>query len=292
MRTLYGFLALALVFVLSACGGGGGSFGSSALLQGRVVLVGTGQPPNPAATVIVGSQSVRTSTQEGAFQIRVPVNATQLLVRTPGLPDFTFNLPPLQAGQTVDLGDLYVGAQTISVQGRIVDALTQQPVGEATVKLLGQRALSNASTGRFTLNGVAYDPQGVLDPEGEVQKDGYISRRFLADAPVVDGVMDVGDLLILRQTDDNPPGQPGNVRGVVQVPLSDAVGVRIDIYSPPSASVPSESVILSQANGAFQLWLLPGEYRLVFTKGTRTAERTVSVSSLTQQIDLGTVVLQ
>jgi len=56
--------------------------------------------------------------------------------------------------------------------------------------------------------------------------------------------------------------------------------------------VPSESVILSQANGAFQLWLLPGEYRLVFTKGTRTAERTVSVSSLTQQIDLGTVVLQ
>lgn len=292
MRTLYGFLALVLVFALSACGGGGGSFGSSALLQGRVVLVGTGLPPNPAATVIVGAQSVRTSDQEGAFQIRVPVNATQLIVRAPGLPEFTFNLPPLQAGQTVDLGDLYVGAQTISVQGRIVDALTQQPVGEATVNLLGQRTLSNASTGRFTLNGVAYDPQGVLDPEGEVQKDGYIPRRFLADAPVIDGVMDVGDLLLLQQTDDNPPGQPGNVRGVVQVPLSDAVGVRIDIYSPSDASAPNESVILSQPNGAFQLWLLPGEYRLVFTKDTRTAERTVSVSSLTQQIDLGTVTLQ
>jgi len=292
MRILYGFLALALVIVLSACGGGGGSFGASALLQGRVVLVGTGQPPNPAATVLVGSQSVRTSTQEGSFQIRVPVNATQLIVRTPGLPDFTFNLPPLQAGQTVDLGDLYVGTQSISVQGRIVDALTQQPVGEATITLLGQRAFSNASTGRFTLNGVAYDPQGVLDPEGEVQKDGYIPRRFLADAPVIDGVMDVGDLLVLQQTDDNPPGQPGNVRGAVQVPLSDAVGVRIDIYSPPNATAPNESVVLSQPSGAFQLWLLPGEYRLVFTKNTRTAERTVSVSSLTQQIDLGTVVLQ
>ncbi|GIV06729.1 MAG: hypothetical protein KatS3mg016_2304 [Fimbriimonadales bacterium] len=292
MRTLYGFLALALVIVLSACGGGGGSFGASALLQGRVVLVGTGQPPNPAATVIVGSQSVQTSAQEGSFQIRVPVNATQLIVRTPGLPDFTFNLPPLQAGQTVDLGDLYVGTQSISVQGRIVDALTQQPVGEATVTLLGQRAFSNASTGRFTLNGVAYDPEGVLDPEGEVQKDGYIPRRFLADAPVIDGVMDVGDLLVLQQTDDNPPGQPGNVRGVVQVPLSDAVGVRIDIYSPPDAATPNESVVLSQPSGVFQLWLLPGEYRLVFTKNTRTAERTVSVSSLTQQIDLGTVVLQ
>ncbi|MCX7925566.1 MAG: hypothetical protein N2554_07130 [Fimbriimonadales bacterium] len=288
---LYSLLTLLIVFGLSACGGGGG-FGPSTLLQGRVVLVSTGQPPNPAATVIVGSQRVQTSTQEGAFQLRVPPTSTQLIVRTPGLPDFTFNLPPLQAGQTVDLGDLYVGSQTISVQGRIIDALTQQPVGDATVILLGQRALSNAATGRFTLNGVAYDPQGVLDPEGEVQKDGYIPRRFLADAPVIDGVMDVGDLLILKQTDDNPPGQPGNVRGVAQVPGSDAVGVRIDIYSPPNAAFPNESVILSQANGAFQLWLLPAQYRLVFTKGTRTAERTVTVTSLTQEIDLGTVQLQ
>jgi hypothetical protein len=227
----------ALTALLTGCGGGGGFFGPSALLQGRVVLVGTGQPPNPPATVIVGGQSVRTSTQEGAFQLRVPTTATQLTVRTQGLPDFTFTLPPLQAGQTVDLGDLYVGARTIAVQGRIVDALTQQPVGEATVSLLGQRAQSNPTTGRFTLNGIAYDPEGVLDPEGEVRKTGYLPRRFLADQPVIDGVMEVGDLLLLPETDDNPPGQPGNVRGVVQVPASDAVGVRIDVYTPPDALI-------------------------------------------------------
>ncbi|MFN3689623.1 MAG: hypothetical protein ACK4UU_01710, partial [Fimbriimonadales bacterium] len=279
MRILYSLLTLLVVLGLSACGGGG-AFGPSALVQGRVVLVSTGQPPNPPATVIVGNQRVQTSTQEGAFQLRVPLDATQLLVRTPGLPDFTFNLPPLQAGQTVDLGDLYVGSQTISVQGRIVDALTQEPVGDAVIALLGQRTLSNPATGRFTLNGVAYDPEGVLDPEGEVQKEGYIPRRFVADAPVIDGVMEVGDLLILRQTDDDPPGLPGNVRGVVRVPASDAVGVRIDIYSPPDASIPNESVVLSRADGVFQLWLLPAQYRLVFTKGSRTAERTVSVSSL------------
>jgi hypothetical protein len=257
-----------------------------------VVLVGTGQPPNPPATVIVGGQSVRTSTQEGAFQLRVPPTATQLIVRTPGLPDFTFNLPPLQAGQTVDLGDLYVGRQTIAVQGRIVDALTQQPVGEATITLLGQRAQSNPTTGRFTLNGVAYDPEGVLDPEGEVRKTGYLPRRFLADQPVIDGVMEIGDLLLLPETDDNPPGQPGNVRGVVQVPLDTPVGARIDVYTPPDAPIANESVILSQPSGAFQLWLLPGNYRLVFTKGTRTATLTITVTSLTQEIDLGTVVLQ
>jgi hypothetical protein len=282
----------ALTALLTGCGGGGGFFGPSALLQGRVVLVGTGQPPNPPATVIVGGQSVRTSTQEGAFQLRVPTTATQLTVRTQGLPDFTFTLPPLQAGQTVDLGDLYVGARTIAVQGRIVDALTQQPVGEATVSLLGQRAQSNPTTGRFTLNGIAYDPDGVLDPEGEVRKTGYFPRRFLADQPVIDGVMEIGDLLLLPETDDNPPGQPGNVRGVVQVPASDAVGVRIDVYTPPDALIANESVILSQPSGAFRLWLLPGNYRLVFTKGARTATRTITVTSLTQEIDLGTVVLQ
>jgi hypothetical protein len=282
----------ALTALLTGCGGGGGFFGPSALLQGRVVLVGTGQPPNPPATVIVGGQSVRTSTQEGAFQLRVPTTATQLTVRTQGLPDFTFTLPPLQAGQTVDLGDLYVGARTIAVQGRIVDALTQQPVGEATVSLLGQRAQSNPTTGRFTLNGVAYDPEGVLDPEGEVRKTGYLPRRFLADQPVIDGVMEVGDLLLLPETDDNPPGQPGNVRGVVQVPLDTPVGARIDVYTPPDAPIANESVILSQPSGAFRLWLLPGNYRLVFTKGARTATRTITVTSLTQEIDLGTVVLQ
>jgi hypothetical protein len=280
-----------LTALLAGCGGGGGFFGPSALLQGRVVLVSTGQPPDPPATIIVGRQSVRTSTQEGAFQLRVPTTATQLIVRLRELPDFIFPLPPLQAGQTVDLGDLYVGRQTIAVQGRIVDALTQQPVGEATVSLLGQRAQSNPTTGRFTLNGVAYDPD-TLDPEGEVRKAGYLPRRFLADQPVINGVMDVGDLPLLPETDDNPPGQPGNVRGVVQVPLDTPVNTRIDVYTPPDALIAEESVVLSQQSGAFRLWLLPGEYRLVFTKGTRTTTRTITVTSLTQEIDLGTVVLQ
>jgi hypothetical protein len=125
-----------------------------------------------------------------------------------------------------------------------------------------------------------------------VRKTGYLPRRFLADQPVIDGVMEIGDLLLLPETDDNPPGQPGNVRGVVQVPLDTPVGARIDVYTPPDAPIANESVILSQPSGAFRLWLLPGNYRLVFTKGARTATLTITVTSLTQEIDLGTVVLQ
>lgn len=291
---IYGLLlvGLLLLITLSACGGGGGGFGGGAVLQGRVVLVATGNPPNPSATVEAGGRSTQTNTQEGTFQLSVSVNTTQLIVRTPGLPQFTFRLPVLQAGQTYDLGDLYVGPQTVSVQGSVVNALTQEPVGEAEVTLLGQRAFTNPINGRFTLNDVAYDPEGILDPEGEIRRTGFIPRRFLVDQPAVGGVIDLGEIPILPETDENPPAGPGNVQGVVIVPADTPVGVRVDIYSPPDASVPNESVILAQPNGQFRLWLLPGNYRLVFVKGTRTATRTVTVTSLETPINLGQITLQ
>ncbi len=282
-----------LMLLLSACGGGGGGgFGGGAVLKGRVVLVGTGNPPNPRATVEAGGRSTQTDTQEGTFQLSVTVGTTQLIVRAPGLPQFTFRLPVLQSGQTYDLGDLYVGPQTVSVQGRILNALTQDSVGDAEVTLLGQRAFTNPTNGRFTLNDVAYDPEGILDPEGEVNRTGFIPRRFLVDQPVVSGVIELGDILLLPETDENPPAGPGNVQGVVIVPADSPVGVRVDIYSPPSATIPTESAFVTQSNGQFRLWLLPGDYRLVFVKGSRSATRTVSVSNLQTTVNLGQITLQ
>ncbi len=293
MRYFSGLLLTGLlIFLLSACGGGGGGFGGGAVLQGRVVLVGTGNPPNPQATVEAGGRSTRTDLQEGTFQLAVPIGTTQLIVRAPGLPQFTFRLPILQADQTVDLGDLYIGPETVSVQGRIINALTQEPVGDAEVILLGQRAFTNPVNGRFTLNDVAYDPEGILDPEGEVRRTGFIPRRFLVDQPVISGVIDLGDIPLLPETDENPPAGPGNVQGIVIVPADTPIGVRIDIYNPPSAQFPQESVIVNQSNGQFRLWLLPGDYRLVFVKGTRSATRNVSVSDLQTPINLGQITLQ
>lgn len=293
MRALYGLLLVGLAILISGCGGGGGVLsGPTALIQGRVLLASTEQPPNPPATVRAGGQTAQTDTQTGTFRLRVPVSTTQIVVSAPGTREFTFNLPPLAENQTVDLGDLYIGAQAISVQGRVVDALTQQPVGNALVTLRGQRTRSNAFTGRFTLDNVAYDPGGFVEPEGEIQKEGYITRRFVADQPIIDGVMELGDIPLQVITSDTPPEQPGNVRGVVQVPLDDPVGTRIDIFTPPTAEFPRESVFVQQSDGRFRLWLLPGEYRLRFVKGNRTAERTLTVTSLSTPIDLGTIVLQ
>jgi hypothetical protein len=281
-----------LTLLLDGCGGGGG-LGPVAILQGRVVLVGTGGPPNPAATVEAGGVRTTTDRQEGTFHLAVPPSATQLTISAQGVQPFTYALPPLQAGQTYDLGELYIGPQTVVVRGRIVDAITQNPVENAIIRLLSRTARSD-SNGRFTLEEVAYNPNGVLDPEGTVQRTGYMQRRFFVETPPIDGEIELGDIPIQPETDENPPNEPGNVRGVVEVPFEPVVGTRIDIFWSPNASFPDESVIITREDGKFRLWLLPGNYKLRFTSvgGNRHAERTITVTSLTTVIDLGTVRLE
>jgi hypothetical protein len=293
MRRYYPLWLSWLILLLNGCGGGGGGLGPVAVLQGRVVLVGTGGPPNPVATVEVGSLRTTTDTQEGTFRLAVPPSATQLTIRAEGMKTFTYTLPPLQAGQTYDLGELYIGPQTVVVRGRIVDAITQNPVENAIIRLLSRTARSD-SNGRFTLEEVAYDPNGVLDPEGTVQRTGYLQRRFLVEQPPIDSEIELGDIPIQPETDENPPSEPGNVRGVVEVPSGTAEGTRIDIYSPPDEQFPSETVFIMRQSGEFRLWLLPGEYRLEFRSvgNIYRAERRLTVTSLTTVIDLGKVRLE
>jgi hypothetical protein len=285
-----------LILLLNGCGGGGGGgggLGAVAVLQGRVVLVGTGGPPNPAASVEVDDRRTTTDPQEGTFHLAVPPSATRLTVRAKDMPAFTFALPPLQAGQTYDLGELYIGPRTVVVRGRVVDAITQNPVENAIVSLLGRTTRSD-SNGRFTLEAVAYDPNGMWDPEGTIQRTGYLQRRFPVDQPPdTNGEIELGDIPILPETDENPPNEPGNVYGVVEVSSGPVVGTRIDIFSPPDAQFPIESVIIWRESGEFRLWLLPGTYKLKFTSpGGKRAELTFTVTSLTTPRNLGTVRLE
>lgn len=286
-RIFWLWLAL-FAWLFTGCGGGGG-FGG-VVIQGRVALVGTGNPPNPPATVRAGGASTQTNLQEGTFTLRVPPDTTRLTVEAPSYPPYVFNLPPLRTDQVNDLGVLYVGPEKVAVQGRIVNALDQQPVGGATVSLLGQRTTSNETDGKFTLNEVPFDREGVLDAEGQVEKTGFVPQRFLVDMAPIDGVIQLGDIIIAPESEENPPNAPGNVRGIVRVTGdSNPIGTLILIYSPPTAEFPIETEVVSQSSGAFALWLLPEQYRLVFSKSGRQAERTITVVNLNTPIDLGTV---
>lgn len=289
-KRIFWLLCALWVWLLTGCGGGGG-FGG-VVIQGRVALVGTGNPPNPPAIVRAAGATTQTDPQEGSFTLRVPPNTNQLTVEAPGYPTFTFTLPSLRTDQVNDLGVIYVGPQKVAVQGRIIHALEQSPVGGATVSLLGQRTSSNETDGKFTLNDVPFDPAGVLDPEGLVEKVGFVPQRFLVDVPPIDGIIQLGDIAIAPQSDDNPPNVPGNVRGTVQIAGENPIGTLVIIYSPPDAETPRETEVINNPSGQFALWLLPGQYRLVFSKTGRQAVRTVTVVNLNTPIDLGTVVLE
>lgn len=289
------------VLLIVGCGGGGGGFGAAAILKGTIVLVGTGTRPDPPARVSSNGATTTTSTADGTFTLNVIPNATTISVEATGFPVFEFRLPALESGRTYELGELYIGPQQVIVRARVLDALTGEPVREATVTLQGDRT-STDTEGRFIFNKVAYDPDGAFDPEGLVSKSGgtraYIPQPFVVDQPPISGEISLPDILLAPESSPNPPGQPQNVSGQVQLPVTETpIGTRIDIYTPPAATVPTRSVFVSQANGQFGLWLPAGTHRLEFVKtrpGTTslTASRTTTLSSASQQVNLGVVELR
>lgn len=295
------FPVILVLLIIGCGGGGGGGLGGVAILKGTIVLVGTGTRPDPAARVSSNGATTTTSVADGTFILNVVPNATILSVEATGFPVFEFRLPALEQGRTYELGELYIGPQQVVVRGRVLDALTNEPVREATVTLQGDRT-STDTEGRFIFNKVAYDPEGAFDPEGLVTKSGgtrsYIPQPFVVDQPPISGEITLPDILLAPESSPNPPGQPQNVTGQVQMIVTETpIGTRIDIYTPPAATVPTRSVFISQANGQFGLWLPAGTHRLEFVK-TRpsttplTASRTTTLNSASQQINLGVVELR
>lgn len=279
-------LAIDALILLNGCGGGGGG-GATARLQGFVFQVGTETPPNPQAEVIAEGVSTRTSQQDGSFTLDVPVTSTRLLLRAQGYPEFEYPLPPLEAGKTYDLGNLYIGPQKVTVTGRVVDALTEQPVPEATVSLRGRTALTGkegTQTGKFTLQEVAYDENADAEVPGKIEKNHYFPQEFTLDIPPdPNDVIDLGEIPIAPETGE-PPG-PGNVKGQV---LSNTT---IEIYRLPGETF-LRFVIVTDPSGKFELWLGRGSYRLRFTNGSRGAVRDVTVKDVSERIDLGTIELR
>lgn len=299
-RTILGFIALCLL--LAGCGGGGGGgTGAVARLQGYVVLVGTGTRPDPPAQVISGGATTQTSSSDGSFTIQVVPTTRTIKVRATGFPEFEFTLPALRANQTYDLGELYIGPQQVVVRARVLDALDNSPVVGANVTLQGDRVVTDTE-GRFIFNKVAYDSEGAFDSEGLVEASGgtrsYIPQPFVVDVPPISGEISLPDILMAPESSTNPPPLPANVTGKVTASGGvDVLGTRIDIYRPTTATTPLRSSFVLNANGDFGVWLSPGVYRIQFVK-TRSgglppliAERTVTVTSSTQNQSLGSVAL-
>ncbi|MGE3127148.1 MAG: hypothetical protein AB7F50_08050 [Fimbriimonadaceae bacterium] len=284
LALLVSFLAL----LLSGCGGGGGAVGGLLVtLTGRVIWVETGAAPNPAATVRSGSISNTTDLSDGFFTLIVPSGATSVTVTfTPTggsavVRTFTFSA----ATSDVDLGDLYIGPQVVTVTGRTVSSSGGAPIAGATVKLAGRSAVSSAS-GTFSIKDVAFSPAGLtvfLGLQGQATATGFFPRSWSPSQGPSGGVADTGDIAMTPLGSNDPPPTPFNLEGKV-LPVADGPDSLVQILKGSAVIRFGRADALSN----YRFWVPAGSYRIKATKGSRSGERafTVTDPSVVQRVDV------
>ncbi|MBX3096842.1 MAG: hypothetical protein KF812_08270 [Fimbriimonadaceae bacterium] len=274
-----------LVLLILGCGGGGGSSttggGQNVTITGRVVWIVDGGPPSPSATVRAGSNSVATEASDGFFSVVAPSGIGLVTVTyTPaGGSAVVFNFTFDPATSNKDLGDLYIGPETVSVTGVIRDSTTSSPVAGAVVSLGGKRT-SSAADGRFTLTQVAYSSNGqavFFGLQGTVERSGYFNGFFSPGSAPVGGVVDVGTISLTPEGGSEPPPLPFNISGQV-LPSGSGAFAAVELRSGPNVIRTGTAT----ATGTFTFWAPTGSYTVVATKGALTGSANVTVAQVNQ----------
>lgn len=284
MKKITAFCAFLALILAIGCGGGGGSGsgsgtggGNPVTIVGRVIDVATGAPPATKPSIQSSTQTVQAAA-DGSFSVSAPSGATQILVDSLTADGtFTYTFPP--ASGTVDLGDLWIGPQKITLTGRIVDSTNGVPVSGAVVTFAG-RQVSTAANGTFSIPQVAYSSASqaaFLGIVGSVNSSSYFLLNFTAaGSSVAGGVLSIGDLLITPSNDPNPPGTPYSITGVVK-PLGTSAGTVVTLKQGGTAV----RIFNVGSDGRYYFWVDPGTYTVSYAKQALTAPtQTVTVHNL------------
>jgi hypothetical protein len=276
-KTLVALLVLFIAVILGCGGGGGGVAPSAVNVQGNVLWIETGSAPVPQATVRIGDQSTLTDAIDGYFSLDSTAGNLQLTVTyTPptGSPVVrTFNLGTITAD--VDLRDIYIGPEEVTLTGRVVDSTTTSPVSGVTVKMAGRSALTGAD-GRFSMAGVAYSSNTLsvfLGLQGSVEKTGYFTTFFSPPGAPSSGSLDVGSISMTPTGTSVPPPLPYNVSGSF---TNGGGGASVQVLS--GATVIRS--VTADGLGQFKLWLPAGTYTVNATLGAQSGSNNVTVSNV------------
>ena len=267
----YWILLVALLSLLIGCGGGGGGGGTTGgttqVLTGRVINVVTTGPVSPAPGInVVTGQSTTASTSDGFFLLDVPVTTSAVNVVAAGFGTWTFGFPP--SSSDLDLGDLWVGPEKVTVAGTVRDSASNLPIANAQVAFAGRSGVTDAS-GNFSLAEVAYasgNLTGFWGIEGRLQADGFFASGFTANGiSATAGVVQLGNITLVNSGSNTPPTSPYNVYGIVKkagVAVSGQVAVLKggSLYRQVSAGT----------DGRYYVWLPVGTYVLRATSGSST----------------------
>jgi len=279
------WLILPILALLWGCGGGGGGGTPTErfFVDGRVLDVATGGPLNPGASVSIAGETTTSDVTDGFFSVEAPTGTTTATVSPPqaGYGTYTFSFPATTGD--VDLGDLWVGPERVTVRGTVRDSLTNAPIVGATVRFAGRQGTTNAS-GVFNLTDVAYASSnlgvfwGIL---GSASATGYFAGEFSAAGITASAnLVNVGDVLLQDAGDDNPPGTPYNLWGNV-TPVGEAPGSTVELRR---AGTLFRSYTVS-GDGRYYFWVPAGTYTVRAVKGSSIgAEKNVNLAQSNQVI--------
>lgn len=245
--------------LLSSCtvGGGGGI-----QISGRVLSISTGEAPNPPATVTVAGRSTTTG-GSGAFFLNVPSGASEIQVTHAIFPPFIFTVPPII--QSKDLGTFYIGPDTVTIVGTVIDSSTTKPISNVLISFAGRRAISDAM-GQFTLEGVAYDPNSeyvLFGIPGRAEHPLYLPAEFFANQSPVGGVITLPPILMAPVSDPNPPPPPFNLWGIVS--LQGGGNPQGTLVTLEQGGNPIR-IFNVGSDGRYAFWAVPGSYTILFEK--------------------------
>lgn len=272
--------------VLVGCGGGGGGGGTTGKVSitGIVRSITTGAPASPQATAQIGNTASKTDANDGSFALSVAPGATQLQV-IPGTVNpviFTFTFPA--ASSNFDVGDLYIGPESVSVTGRVFSAASGTFVPGATVKFAGKTGLTNAS-GVYTISGVAYDSTNTnlfLSLQGTVSASGFFPGSFTPTTGAIGGSVTIDDVFLSNDSGTDPPDNPFNISGSV-LPANFAQGTVVQLFS---GSTLVRQMTVGSAN-KYGFWVIPGTYIIKASNpnnGKSAADQSATLTSQTETV--------
>lgn len=277
---LFALVVAALVILACGGGGGGGGGGQTATISGRVLSVVTGGATSPRSTVTVGSTTITTQT-DGSFEIVAPQGTSSLLVDTlSAWGTFTFTFPG--ASGTVDVGDLFVGPQKVTLKGKVISSATDLPIEGAAVSFAGRHGETGAD-GKFSLANVAYNSasQTVFwGIAGDVKALNFFATQFSAQPHVsVLGVVTVDDIRMTPADDINPPPTPFNIWGRVS-PTASGPG---SIATLKESGVPVRIYNVG-SDSFYRFWVPPGSYTIEVVNGALTGSATATLTTTNEKI--------
>lgn len=291
-RWLLAGTSAVLAIVGSGCGGGGGG-GLPADIRGRILLVTSGQPPNPAANVTVAGASSVQTLGDGTFLVRnAAASATEITVSAAGVTTLRQALPTLTPNAVNDLGDIFLTDSTYNadIDGAVVHSDTLAPVAGALVRVSGKSVVTGAN-GEFAIQGLPVGLGGSDLAVGLVRATGFEDKPLVLDiplgatAPPDNLVNHLGDILLSPPV-GGIPGGPTTIRGKVTL-QGQTVHTGTSVTLIRAADGQELGSALTLQDGSYGFWVPVGQYRV---RADRAGYQSQTVNASVTRLDVPVIV--